>query len=613
MLRRIVQLAVAVLGLLILQQAAANAADFTVNSDLDTADAAPGNGICATADGVCTLRAAVAETEATAAMDTIRIPAMSITLGSSIQFSKSTVVIGAGARSTIITGSPGVVLFRVTGLQQEFRGMSFQGASTNSFGALAVYQNANAVTTLNRVRVTQNTTTAGGAAYPPVTATAGELIVQDSEISNNSVASTSGQVLGGGIHVSGASTKLTVINSTIANNTAQASDSSAFGGGIFGNQASVDVRHTTVAGNAARNTKSVSALGGNIYSTGPTTIRDSIIANGVAQFSNSNNCWGSTFTFAGRNIASDSTCPASATMQITDPQLSAMADNGGPTNTMIPALNSPAVNAVTPCTSSSDQRGQQRPIGPGCDIGAVEIGADIRSAQSISNPAPSPGSDVVITATFSNAGMDDAPSTTGTITVPKASAVLSTTVTQGTCSIAGTTVNCGLGTLKRSQPATVIAVIRAPSAGDVTSTASVSSPLTDAAPGNNTSSVTASVKGGTPQPAPQPQPTACSNVISGTPKNDRLKGTPNGDTIRGRAAADRVKGLAGNDCLFGDGGADRIVGGAGSDRISGGAGNDVIRAKDGTRDVIRCGAGRDTVVADRSDKVRKDCERVRRR
>jgi Ca2+-binding RTX toxin-like protein len=55
------------------------------------------------------------------------------------------------------------------------------------------------------------------------------------------------------------------------------------------------------------------------------------------------------------------------------------------------------------------------------------------------------------------------------------------------------------------------------------------------------------------------------------------------------------------------------VGGAGSDRISGGAGNDVIRAKDGTRDVIRCGAGRDTVVADRSDKVRKDCERVRRR
>jgi Ca2+-binding RTX toxin-like protein len=300
-------------------------------------------------------------------------------------------------------------------------------------------------------------------------------------------------------------------------------------------------------------------------------------------------------------------------MQITDPQLSAMADNGGPTNTMIPALNSPAVNAVTPCTSSSDQRGQQRPIGPGCDIGAVEIGADIRSAQSISNPAPSPGSDVVITATFSNAGMDDAPSTTGTITVPRASAVLSTTVTQGTCTIAGTTVNCGFGTLKRSQPATVIVVIRAPGGGDVKSTASVSSPLTDGAPGNNTSSVTASVKGGTPGPAPQPQPTACSNVIAGTPKNDRLKGTANGDTIRGRAGADRVKGLAGDDCLFGDGGADRIVGGAGSDRISGGAGNDVIRAKDGTRDVIRCGAGRDTVVADRSDKVRKDCERVRRR
>lgn len=613
MLRRIVQLAVALLGLLILQQAAANAADFTVNSNLDTADAAPGNGLCATAAGVCTLRAAVAEAEATAAMDTIRIPAMTITLGSSIQFSKSTVVVGAGARSTIITGSPGVVLFRVTGLQQEFRDVSFQGASSNSSGALAVYQSANAVTTLNRVRVTQNTATATGTAYAPVTATAGELIVQDSEISNNSVSSTSGQAQGGGIHVSGASTKLTVINSTIANNTAQATNSSSFGGGIFSYQSPVEVRHTTLAGNAARNTLTLAGTGGNIYSAGPTTIRDSIIANGQAALSASRNCGGSAFTFAGRNISSDSTCPASANLQIIDPQLSAIADNGGPTNTMIPAINSPAVNAITPCASSSDQRGQQRPIGPGCDIGAVEIGADLRSAQTISNPAPSPGSDVVLTATFSNAGMDDAPSTTGTITVPKARAVLSTTVTQGTCSIAGTTVNCGLGTLKRSQPATVIVVIRAPGAGDVTSTASVSSPLTDGAPGNNTSSVTASVTGGTPGPGPQPQPTACSNVISGTPKNDRLKGTANGDTIRGRAGADRVKGLAGDDCLFGDGGADRIVGGAGSDRISGGAGNDVIRAKDGTRDVVRCGAGRDTVVADRSDKVRKDCERVRRR
>ena len=38
-----------------------------------------------------------------------------------------------------------------------------------------------------------------------------------------------------------------------------------------------------------------------------------------------------------------------------------------------------------------------------------------------------------------------------------------------------------------------------------------------------------------------------------------------------------------------------------------------IAAADGTRDTVRCGKGRDRVVADRVDRVSRDCERVKRR
>ena len=47
------------------------AATFTVNSLADTPDAAPGNGVCADAGTLCTLRAALQEANALAGTDTI--------------------------------------------------------------------------------------------------------------------------------------------------------------------------------------------------------------------------------------------------------------------------------------------------------------------------------------------------------------------------------------------------------------------------------------------------------------------------------------------------------------------------------------------------------------
>jgi hypothetical protein len=83
----------------------------------------------------------------------------------------------------------------------------------------------------------------------------------------------------------------------------------------------------------------------------------------------------------------------------------------------------------------------------------------------------------------------------------------------------------------------------------------------------------------------------------------RITGTSQADVLNGSPLRDLIDGLGGNDT---------IVGGGGDDRLSGGAGDDTIRSRDRYRDTVLCGPGRDVVVADRADRVEKDCERVKR-
>jgi Ca2+-binding RTX toxin-like protein len=86
-----------------------------------------------------------------------------------------------------------------------------------------------------------------------------------------------------------------------------------------------------------------------------------------------------------------------------------------------------------------------------------------------------------------------------------------------------------------------------------------------------------------------------------------------GRHLTGTSRADHLVGGSGPDVIRGRGGNDVIVGGRGRDTLEGGAGNDRINARDGAVDVVRCGTGRDVVIADRVDRVARDCEVVRRR
>ena len=106
-----------------------------------------------------------------------------------------------------------------------------------------------------------------------------------------------------------------------------------------------------------------------------------------------------------------------------------------------------------------------------------------------------------------------------------------------------------------------------------------------------------------PSPPAPPAATARVHVLSGTPHADRLRGTQGVDKLYGRGGNDALSGLAGNDLLDG---------GSGRDVLDAGAGNDTLRARDGQRDIVRCGSGRDLAVVDRRDIVARDCETVRR-
>jgi len=114
------------------------------------------------------------------------------------------------------------------------------------------------------------------------------------------------------------------------------------------------------------------ANGGGLSCTNATvTLRNSILAYSAS----GGDAWG-VVTDAGYNICSDATANFSAegSLNNVDPRLGPLADNGGPTPTMLLLNGSPAQDAIPVGFPALDQRGVMRPQGVAADIGAVEGG-----------------------------------------------------------------------------------------------------------------------------------------------------------------------------------------------------------------------------------------------
>ncbi len=98
--------------------------------------------------------------------------------------------------------------------------------------------------------------------------------------------------------------------------------------------------------------------------------------------------------------------------------------------------------------------------------------------------------------------------------------------------------------------------------------------------------------------------------LFGASGKDALDGRFGRDMLAGGSGNDRLFGGADNDQLFGEAGTDRIVGGGGRNHVDGGTGNDSIEVRNGERDRVLCGKGRDRVRADRIDRLN-SCEVVK--
>jgi hypothetical protein len=106
----------------------------------------------------------------------------------------------------------------------------------------------------------------------------------------------------------------------------------------------------------------------------------------------------------GSNLSSDASCgfTTGATkydLINTDPKLGALANNGGPTDTLALMSNSPAIDAVqnTCPPPPQDQRGVDRAssaagTGPRCDIGAFEYALKVTSVSASCGPPDGGGS-----------------------------------------------------------------------------------------------------------------------------------------------------------------------------------------------------------------------------
>jgi len=212
--------------------------------------------------------------------------------------------------------------------------------------------------TLVRSTVTDNeASTGGGLAAIRVTLVA-------STVSGNRASST-----GGGVWVD---QTLEATNSTIAGNTAGTA-----GGGVALVNTTITLLYTTVVGNTAPTGANLQLQPG----SDALISAASVVATPLGGGADCDVDDGAVTTSQGWNFSSDASCGFGAgpgdIVSGGDPGVGALAGNGGPTRTMLPAATSPLLDrvdcAATPTVVTSDQRGVTRPQGSACDIGAVEV------------------------------------------------------------------------------------------------------------------------------------------------------------------------------------------------------------------------------------------------
>lgn len=267
----------------------------------------------------------------------------------------------------------------------ELTGSIVSGNSAQVGGGIS---NADGFVTVTETAITGNQAgdSGGGIFQSTGAANRGTIEVVNSTISGNTASD------GGGIgaYISSSIAELvqhTVVrNSTISGNTA-----TNRGGGFFNQDGKATIVLTTITGNQA------DVAGGGLYSRGGTwdgpvltEVKGSLVWGNTSATSTPNDLdaesTSGVFNSLGHNLigAAGASVGLAGTFNATGDQigitsagLGALADNGGATKTHALLSGSPAIDAGTCYDAASnlvgtDQRGEARPQGGGCDVGAYE-------------------------------------------------------------------------------------------------------------------------------------------------------------------------------------------------------------------------------------------------
>lgn len=253
------------------------------------------------------------------------------------------------------------------------------------WGALAAGGGTD-VTVTNTEILNNTSVNAGGAV---ISNNSGDVLIEDTTIAGN--AGGGGDT---GLKAGNNAGTLTIRRSTISGNTGSGSavaiwyqattienttiSGNTGGGGLYlYGSFPVTVRETTITGNSS------TSAGGNVQLVSATNVTfiNTVVANGSAP-SNADidATGGSDPTFNYSLVETPGTTTISGTGNVTgvDPQLGPLQNNGGATQTHLPASSSPLVNAGDPACAgcpTTDQRGVTRIIGGRIDIGSVELNA----------------------------------------------------------------------------------------------------------------------------------------------------------------------------------------------------------------------------------------------
>lgn len=370
---------------------------FDVDSTEDQVDAVI-DGICASDEGLCTLRAAVQEAEATAAPDVINVPAGKYTLkltgifenssaAGDLDITQDLTINGAGVGVTIIQGkkdrvfdifgtpivaindltvSKGAVVSKLDFPPEDLDGggISILFDAVVTLTDVAIVGNkadddgggiaCGADLTMNRVTVEKNKSRDdGGGVYT---------FVGTSTLTNVTIAKNRAGDQGGAMEVQ---SFLTCTNCTLSGNKAKGL------GGAVHSEDSVLLINATLRGNKGGKTQA-----GGLQTDGAAQIE---IRNTLLDTNKPINCLG-TIVLGGGNIESGDSCGLSpAESNVKEMGLAGLEDNGGGTRTHALEPESPAIDfGIDANCSATDQRGILRVDVPGvgtgiCDSGAFEF------------------------------------------------------------------------------------------------------------------------------------------------------------------------------------------------------------------------------------------------